>query len=90
MLVESDDQLLANVRYIAWNQVHAGICRHPRKWEWSSYRATVGLAPAPPFLSVETVLDLFSARGLEVARARFHGFIEDGAGADRRHAPRSV
>jgi putative transposase len=75
-LVEDDGGLLGVARYIVWNPVHAGLCRHPREWEWSSYRATVGLAPAPDLLAVETVLDLFSPTDLEVARARFRRFID--------------
>jgi putative transposase len=78
-LVEDEAHLLRSVQYILWNPVRAGICRHPREWEWSSYRATLGLAPAPAFLAAETVLDLFSPTDLEVARARFRRFIDEGA-----------
>ena len=85
-LVESEAHLLETVRYIVRNPVRAGICPHPGDWEWSSYRATLGLAPAPRFLAVETVLDFFSARDLEVARARFRRFIDKGVAADRRQA----
>jgi REP element-mobilizing transposase RayT len=41
--IESDDDLLGVVRYLAWNPVEAGLVDEPLDWRWSSAAATVGL-----------------------------------------------
>ena len=50
-LITDDDYALTVVRYIAANPVQAGLCARPEDWPWSSYAATAGLAPSPPFLT---------------------------------------
>ena len=57
--VTSEVHLFALFRYILLNPVRAGICEAPAEWRWSSYRATVGIESAPPFLDRDWVLDLF-------------------------------
>ncbi|UCG73820.1 MAG: transposase [Chromatiales bacterium] len=42
-IVDSDEYLLACLRYVELNPVRAGICRHPADYPWSSYRQRVGL-----------------------------------------------
>lgn len=59
-LIETDPHLLVVVRYVLLNPVRAGLCDHPYDYEWSSYRATVGLTPRPPFLHVDLVLRILS------------------------------
>ena len=66
-LVEREAQLLENLRYVVNNPVEAGLCDDAADWPWSSYRAWMGTAPCPPFLSVGWVLAHF---GLDVERAR--------------------
>jgi hypothetical protein len=51
------------VRYVLLNPVRAGLCRHPREWQWSSYGATVGLRPRPRFLSLDWMSDFISPAG---------------------------
>jgi REP element-mobilizing transposase RayT len=46
ILVDSDAYLLELARYVVLNPVRAGMVRKPDKWAWSSYRASMGLAPA--------------------------------------------
>jgi REP element-mobilizing transposase RayT len=46
-------------RYIVVNPVRAGLCDRPEVWPWSSYRATIGLAPVPAYLHTAWVLELF-------------------------------
>ena len=41
------------------NPVRAGLCDRPETWWWSSYRATVGLAPSPAYLDTAWVIRLF-------------------------------
>jgi putative transposase len=77
ILVDSDWHLLDSVRYVVLNPVRANLCHHPGGWIWSSYRAVVGLAPAPTFLTLDRVLAYF---GSEPSRARhgFRTFVQDG------------
>lgn len=37
-IVDTDNYLLACLRYVDLNPVRAGICRHPAAYPWSSYR----------------------------------------------------
>ena len=48
--MESDAHLVAGIRYVVRNPIEAGICERASQWPFSSYRATVGLAEAPPWL----------------------------------------
>ena len=72
--VESDGHLLELTRYIALNPVRAGLSRHPSDWPWGSYRATIGHAPKPAFLSVERLLGIFSPN-VRAARAQYAEFV---------------
>lgn len=57
-------------RYVLLNPVRAGLCRHPREWRWSSYRASVGLRPKPRFLSLDWMSDFITPAG-------FAEFVEE-------------
>jgi hypothetical protein len=70
--VLTDAHFLATILYITMNPVVAGLCRHPRAWPHGSYRALVGLDPAPPWLAVDDVLRFF---GPTAERARL-GFAD--------------
>ncbi len=59
-LIEDDDYLFDVIRYVLNNPVRAGFVRDPRRWRWSSMRATVGLDPPPSFLDVGWILSHFS------------------------------
>jgi putative transposase len=72
--VENDSHLLELTRYIALNPVRAGLCGHPADWPWGSYRATVGRAPKPAFLAIESVLGLFSANPRS-SRQQYASFV---------------
>jgi len=52
VLIKSDHQLLAVLRYIAVNPVKAGLCRRPEGYRWSSHGPTVGDS-APEFLNLD-------------------------------------
>jgi putative transposase len=74
-----DDAYFAEVsRYVALNPVRAGLVTRPEQWRWSSLAATLGLTPAPSFLTSERVLAQFSDDVPE-ARRVFGEFV--GAGA---------
>lgn len=42
-IVDSDNYLLACMRYVDLNPVRAGICRHPAEYRWSSYAQKAGV-----------------------------------------------
>jgi REP element-mobilizing transposase RayT len=81
ILVERETYLLELARYLPLNPVRAGFVTSADHWRWSSYRATAGLEPAPPWLNTTTVLERF---GSEPNRASLHfqEFVRDGV-----HAP---
>ena len=73
--VETDVHMLELARYLALNPVRAGLCGRPSEWQWSSYRAMVGLAPPPPFLTCDWLLSQFGRDPAE-ARLRFAEFVD--------------
>lgn len=50
ILVDTDAYLMTLCRYVERNPVAAGLAASPGDWTWSSYRAHVGQADAPPWL----------------------------------------
>jgi REP element-mobilizing transposase RayT len=57
-LITTNAYLLQACRYVVQNPVRAGLCETCEDWQWSSYRATVGLAVPQPFLAVDELLDI--------------------------------
>jgi REP element-mobilizing transposase RayT len=80
ILVEKEPHLLEVCRYVVLNPVRAGLCAVPGDWAGSSYRATAGLEPPSPFLTVDWVLAQFSATRPR-ACMRYVGFVADGVGS---------
>ena len=56
-LIDSETYLLNVSRYIVLNPVRANFAQRPADWQWSSYRATAGLAAVPQWLTVSAILD---------------------------------
>jgi REP element-mobilizing transposase RayT len=79
ILVEKDSYLVELARYIVLNPVRAKIVRKPHTYPWSSYRATVGLEPAPEFLATDWVLAQFGATKGRAQR-RYAEFVTAGIG----------
>jgi putative transposase len=77
ILVEKDNHLLSLCRYVVLNPVGVGLVRRPEQWRWSSYRATVGLAKRPSFLTIDWVLSQFGRRK-RVAMEKYRGFVVEG------------
>jgi putative transposase len=75
-VVESNYHLLELARYIVLNPVRAGLCKHPGEWKWSSYRALAGDAPAPPFLTIDWLLEQFG-RDRQSAERAYAMFVQD-------------
>ncbi|MEQ1662373.1 MAG: transposase [Thiobacillus sp.] len=81
ILVDHDAYLLELSRYIVLNPVRAGMVKTPADWQWSSYRASAGLEPVAPWLSVEGVLSQFAKRR-SLAQQRYAQFVSEGIKAD--------
>ncbi len=75
--IESESHLLESCRYVVLNPVRARICATADSWPWSSYHATAGLRPSPPFLSAGWLLEFFSPE-LARGRERYRDFVADG------------
>ena len=81
ILVDHDAYLLELARYIVLNPVRAGMVKKPADWPWSSYRATVGLEVAAPWLAVNGILAQFAKRR-SLAQQRYGQFVAEGIKAD--------
>ena len=77
ILVDSDAYLMELARYVVLNPVRAGMVKKPDKWMWSSYRASMGLVAAQPFLAVDGLLAQFAKRRT-IAQARYARFVAEG------------
>jgi REP element-mobilizing transposase RayT len=77
LLVDSDVYLLRLVRYVLRNPIAAGLVKDPADWPWSSYRATVGLAPRPEFLDVRPVWRAFDAEDAATVEHQLQAFLTD-------------
>ena len=81
-LVEKESYLLALIRYVALNPVRAGMVKRPEEYPWSSYRATAGYEPAPPWLTTDWALAPFGA-DLATQQTGYRQFVDEGAGITR-------
>ena len=79
VLVDRDEYFLELARYTTLNPVRAGMVTHPGNWPWSSYRAMVGSAKGPPWLTTKTILELFNKRQ-RLARKECRRFVAEGIG----------
>jgi REP element-mobilizing transposase RayT len=77
ILVEKDAYLLELARYIVLNPVRARMVGAPDAWPWSNYRATAGLADAPPWLETDWIVAAFAARKGD-AQATYRRFVAEG------------
>lgn len=60
VFVQKEAYLLELSRYIVLNPVRARMVAEPDEWLWSSYRATAGIDPVPPFLQIHWLLEHFN------------------------------
>ena len=82
ILVEKEPHLLELCRYVVLNPVRAKAVPHPRRWAWSSYRATAGEAAGPPWLTTEWVWEQFGPRA-QTAQENYRVFVAEGRGGPR-------
>src|SRR6185312_11425582 len=69
IIVQKESYLLELARYVVLNPIRAGMVPTPDEWQWSSYRATAGLAPAPSWLTINWLLAAFSERRSKAIRS---------------------
>jgi len=81
ILVEKDSHLLALCRYVVLNPVRAGLVNGPDQWKWSNYRATIGTARIPPFLTVDWLLSQFGDSRKQT-RLQYKKFVLSGTDED--------
>lgn len=77
ILADKDKYLLELARYVVLNPVRAAMVKSAGQWPWSSYRATIGRAASPGWLTTDWLLSQFAARRAE-ARRRYVRFIAEG------------
>ena len=58
-LIDKENYLREVLRYTVLNPVRAKMVESPEAYEWSSYRAMAGLAPAPVWLSLDNIQPYF-------------------------------
>jgi putative transposase len=73
--IDGTAHLISAVAYVLRNPVAAGLVEHAAAWRWSSFRATVDLEPAPSWLLVDEVLELFG-RDVPSARRALEQFVQ--------------
>jgi putative transposase len=56
VLIEDDGHLRELTRYLPLNPVRGGLVTHPEDWEWSSYRAELGLEDRPRWMDTAWAL----------------------------------
>jgi hypothetical protein len=71
-------------RYVVRNPVRAGLVEEAAAWQWSSYRATAGLADVPDWLRLDWIRLAFSRDSIEDARPEYVAYIN---GPTERHPP---
>jgi putative transposase len=79
ILVDRDSYLLELCRYVVLNPVRAKRTRKADIYSWSSYRATAGLAPIPPYLTIDWLLSQFSLQRA-AAQRKYQAFVAEGIG----------
>jgi REP element-mobilizing transposase RayT len=77
IIVEKNNYLLSLCRYVVLNPVRVGIIKKPEQWRWSNYKATIGLAKRPSFLTIDWVLSQFGGRK-RVAMEKYRRFVMEG------------
>jgi putative transposase len=77
VLIENDVHLVIALCYNFLNPVCAGLVERPEDYPWSTYAATVGLAPRPDYLSIDWLSTLFPCATLEEAQRRFHSLMQE-------------
>lgn len=82
ILIDNNLYLRVATGYVITNPVKHGFVDHPGDWQWSSYRAAVGLDAPPEYLSLDWLRAAFPSESLEEAQARFREYLQGRAPLD--------
>ncbi len=81
ILVDRDSYLLEVCRYVDLNPVRARMVKRPDAYAWSSYRALVGLVPAPAWLDAQPLYaQLAPGKSTTRAADKYAEFVAQGKG----------
>jgi putative transposase len=75
ILIDNAFYLRVAIGYVVLNPVHHGFVNSPEEWRWSSYRATLGLDPAPEYLCLDWLDTGFPASTRAASRDRFREYL---------------
>ena len=75
LLIDHDHYLLDALAYVARNPVAAGLVADPARWRWSTFAATVGLAPTPAWLTLDWLERLFPDMSFSAAQQQFRQYV---------------
>ncbi len=79
ILVERHSYLLELARYVVLNPVRGRMVGKASGWQWSSYRATVGLSLVPAWLEIDWILGQFGSDRSR-AQSEYAMFVSGGVG----------
>jgi putative transposase len=74
-LIQRETYLKRATRYVVRNPVRAQLVAHPADYRWSSYAATAGLEPSPPWLSLDWLDWAYRAVSRDDAQRRYAEFV---------------
>jgi putative transposase len=77
VVIEHDVHLLIALCYNFLNPVNAALVARPENYKWSTYAATVGLAPMPKYLSTNWLEALFPDCSADEAQQRLRRLMNE-------------
>lgn len=75
LLIERERYLRRVARYVVLNPVRAGMTSDAASWPWSTYGATAGLGPLPPWLRLDWLEWSFKAPNRTEAQCLYRAFV---------------
>ncbi len=75
IVIDDSCYLRTALAYIARNPVEAGLVAEAARWQWSSYRAAIGLCPPEPFLATGWIQRAFPASTVHESRMLFSELV---------------
>jgi len=77
VVIEHDIHLLTALCYVFLNPVSARLVTRPEDHKWSTYSATVGIAPLPKYLSIDWLTSIFDTDALQEAQRRLRTLMQE-------------
>ncbi len=77
ILIQKESYLLEVCRYVMLNPVRSKLVETPDRWQWSSFRGTVGMEKPHPCLTVDWILGQFGKKRRRAERG-LKRFVQEG------------